>query len=378
MKKLGLYVHIPFCERKCNYCDFYSLAKSDDLEKSYVNALLKEIESYKSMCMDYQVDTIFIGGGTPSYLKSSNIGLILEQIRHNYRVDYNVEITIEANPNSITYEKIYNYKSYGVNRISIGIQSLDEKVLKLIGRLHSAEEALKAIDVVKTAGITNINTDVMFNIPGQSVESVIDTLRQLIAKNVEHISFYSLKLEEGTPLYKMEEKGIITMIDDEKERAIYYASREYMIENGYKQYEISNFAREGFECKHNEKYWMGGAYLGFGPFSHSLFNNKRYCNISDIKLYIDNIDNPSVYRQLDEVLDEKDLIFEFIMLRLRMNRGIVIDDFKKSFGRDIFDLYKKQIDKLVNEKLLIIDDKSIRLTKRGIDVSNYVFEEFMD
>lgn len=377
MKKLGLYVHIPFCERKCNYCDFYSVSKSDIVEKQYVGALLEEIKSYKNISKDYVVDSIFIGGGTPSYLNHENIGLILDKIKNIFILSDDIEITMEANPNSITIDKMINYKKYGINRMSVGIQSLDKDILKIIGRLHNSEEALDAIDTIKKAGINNINVDIMFNIPGQELESIRSTLKQVIDKGVEHISFYSLKLEEGTPMYKMEENGLIKMVDDDIERSMYYEGRELMENNGYFQYEISNFSKPGYECRHNIKYWTGNDYIGFGPFAHSCFEDKRYNNISDIKCYCKNINDPNKYRQLNEVLDKESKMFEYIMLRLRMNSGFIIEDFNREFDEDFIRKYKNQIDNLLGYKLIDIDNGNVKLTKKGMDVSNYVFEELL-
>lgn len=377
MKNLGIYVHIPFCERKCNYCDFYSLVKSDEVEQRFITALLEEIKSYRNISESYVVDTIFLGGGTPSYLKPENIGLILDEIKNNFCLSNDAEITMEANPNTITKENVIKYKQYGINRMSVGIQSLDNNVLKSIGRLHNSDEALNALGVIKEAGIDNINADVMFNIPGQTVECIVDTLNKIISMDVKHISFYSLKLEEGTPMYKMEEKGLIHMVDDEDERGMYYAGRDVMENKGFLQYEISNFSKIGYECKHNIKYWTGGDYIGFGPFAHSCFNDKRYNNLSDIKLYCDNINNPHIYRQLNEVLTRDSKIFEYIMLRLRMNKGINFEDFKNQFNEDFKVKYGGQLNKLEDYGLIILDDTSIRLSKKGMDVSNFVFEEFL-
>lgn len=377
MKKLGLYVHIPFCERKCNYCDFYSLVKTSELENRYIDALIHEIKSYKDKCREYEVDTVFIGGGTPSYLKPENIKLIMQEINNTFLISNDCEITIEANPNSIDKDKVLQYKSCGINRISLGIQSLDDNILKSIGRLHDSEEALKAIRDIKEAGISNINADIMFGIPSQSVENIINSLSKIIEEDVKHISFYSLKLEEGTPMFSMEEKGLIKTLDDDIEREMYYAGRECMEISGYMQYEISNFSKENYECKHNIKYWTGGEYIGFGPFSHSCFEDKRYNNISNINIYCENINNPQIYRQLNEVLNKESKIFEYIMLGLRMNKGISIDDFNKKFETNFLEIYKNQIDKLLNNNLIILDKSTVKLSKRGMDISNYVFEEFL-
>lgn len=386
MKKLGLYVHIPFCERKCNYCDFYSMTKTDELEDRYINALLIEIRSYKNKCKAYEVDSIFIGGGTPSYLKPENIELILKEIKNIFIISSECEITIEVNPNSIDIDKAKLYKNYSINRISLGIQSLDDNILKSIGRLHNSEDAIKAIRAIKEAGISNINADVMFGIPSQTVESILNTLSKIIKEEVKHISFYSLKLEEGTPMFLMEQKGLISALDDDLEREMYYAGCEFMENNELEQYEISNFSKAGYECKHNIKYWTSGDYIGFGPFAHSCFEDKRYNNISDINIYCEDIekfkdnieDNEQVrFRQLNEVLTKESKMFEYIMLGLRMNKGISIGEFNRKFETSFLDIYKEQIEKLTKYNLIILKKDRVLLSKKGRDVSNYVFEEFL-
>jgi oxygen-independent coproporphyrinogen-3 oxidase len=377
MKKLGLYVHIPFCERKCNYCDFYSLVKTNEIEDRYVHALLYEIKSYKDRCSDYEVDTVFIGGGTPSYLKSENIKLIMQEINNTFLLSNDCEITIEANPNSIDKDKALQYKSCGINRISLGIQSLDDNILKFMGRLHDSDEAINAIRAIKEAGINNINVDIMFGIPSQTIDNIINSLSRVIKEDIEHISFYSLKLEEGTPMYSMEKKGLIKTLDDDDEREMYYAGRGFMEDNGYTQYEISNFSKASYECKHNIKYWTGGEYIGFGPFAHSCFEDKRYNNISDINIYCNNINNSQKYRQLNEILNKESKMFEYIMLGLRMNKGISIDDFDNKFEINFLEIYKNQVKKLLENNLITLDKSTVKLSKRGMDISNYVFEEFM-
>ncbi len=377
MKKLGLYVHIPFCERKCNYCDFYSVEKSDNIEKQYIDALIKEIKSYQNKAKGYIVDSIFIGGGTPSYLKHENIELILDEIRNTFILADDVEISLEANPNSITSDKVLSYKKYGINRMSVGIQSLDRNILKTIGRLHDSKEALDAIEIIKKSGIDNINADIMFNIPGQGTDSLKNTLEKIISAGVKHISFYSLKLEEGTPLYKMEAKKLIEMPDEDSERDMYYKGRELIENKGYIQYEISNFSRPNYECRHNIKYWTGEEYIGFGPFAHSCFEDKRYNNISDIKYYCENIKEPDKFTQLNEVLSKESKMFEYIMLRLRMNSGIIIEDFNHEFEKDFMSIYKNQIKSLLEYQLIDINNGRLKLTKKGMDVSNYVFEQFL-
>lgn len=378
MKKLGIYTHIPFCKQKCNYCDFYSIKWNDESENKFVEAVLKEINNYKTkLNNNYIVDTIFFGGGTPTIVKPENLDRIMKSLNEIIEIDKISEISMEANPNTLTLEKLKAYKEIGINRLSIGIQSLNDEILKKIGRLHNSEEALGAIDRARKAGFENINADVMFNIPGQSVKDIKDTISKIIEKGVKHISFYSLKLEDGTPMYSMEKNKKIVMPDEEIEREMYYAGREIMEKNNLFQYEISNFAEEGYECRHNLKYWNQEEYIGLGPSAHSFLDDIRYSNPSDLKLYCENSYSNNFERIVQEELSKDDLMFEYIMLRLRLTEGINVNDFKNKFSIDINEIYKKQINYLVKNSLLEINEGFICLTKNGMDISNFVIEEFM-
>lgn len=375
MKKLGIYVHIPFCKRKCNYCDFYSIKWSDEVENRFITALIKEIKS--SNDMNRIVDTIFFGGGTPTIIKPENMGKIIEEIKNTFTVDENSEISIEANPNTLTAENLSMYKKIGINRLSIGVQSLNDDILKKIGRLHNSNEALEAIDRARTYGYDNLNIDIMFNIPGQTILDIEDTINKIIKRNVKHISFYSLKLEKGTPMYLMEKDNKIIMPEEDVERDMYYAGRSIMEQKGIMQYEISNFARDGFECKHNLKYWNQEEYLGFGPSAHSFLNNERFSNPSDINLYCDNAEQNNFNKTIQEVLDEDALIFEYIMLKLRLTSGLDTNKFKEKFNFDFNDKYEKQVKYLMSNNLVEYCDNNIKLTNKGMDISNFVFEQFM-
>lgn len=378
MKKLGIYIHIPFCRQKCGYCDFYSVKFDEESESRYVGALLKEIKYCKGLLStDYTVDTVYFGGGTPSILNPLNIIKIIECLNDSFSMDIQPEISMEANPNTLTKENLHLYKKAGINRLSIGIQSLNDTILKEIGRLHDSREALEAIDISLKKGFENINADVMFNIPGQTVNDIRSTLNQIAERGVNHVSFYSLKLEKGTPMFTMEKNHKITMPDEEEERNMYYAGREVMEKNNLLQYEISNFAAEKYMCRHNLKYWQQEEYLGLGPSAHSFLNNKRFSNISSIKNYINDSEHNNFNKTIHEVLDRDDLIFENIMLNLRLTRGIDIDVFNKKFNIDFKREYKNQINYLVQNELIECGDGNIKLTKRGMDVSNYVFQQFM-
>ncbi len=375
MKKLGIYVHIPFCKRKCNYCDFYSIKWDREVEERYIKSLVKEINSYNGM--EYIVDTIFFGGGTPTIIKHENIERIMHEIKNSFKVDKNSEITIEANPNTLTYENLSAYKKAGVNRLSIGVQSLSNEILANIGRLHNSEEALLAIRRAKESGYENINVDIMFNIPGQTTKDIEETVSKIIHEDVNHISFYSLKLEKGTPLYLMEKDHKIFMPEESIEREMYYTGRKIMEDRKIYQYEISNFAKEGFECKHNLKYWNQEEYIGFGPSAHSFLNNERYSNICNINEFCDNADKNIFNRSIHESLNDEALEFEYIMLKLRLTDGLNLNIFKQKFNVDFNKKYNKQIKYLIDNKLLIYNEENIKLTQLGMDVSNFVFEKFM-
>jgi len=375
MKKLGIYVHIPFCMRKCNYCDFYSIKWNEEVENRYVNALLQEINNYNKF--EYEVDTIFFGGGTPSVIKPENMGRIIEEIKNSFIIDEQSEISMEANPNTLTSENLSIYKKIGINRLSIGVQSLNDEILRKIGRLHNSKEAIEAIERAQSYGYENLNVDVMFNIPCQSVVDIEETINKLVRHKVKHISFYSLKLENGTPMYLMEKNNKIIMPEEDVEREMYYIGRSIMEKNGVAQYEISNFAEAGYECKHNLKYWNQEEYIGFGPSAHSFLNKTRFSNPSDINLYCDNAEKNIFNKTIEEVLDENALIFEYIMLNLRLTCGLDIVKFKQNFNIDFNNKYEKQIEYLLNNKLLEYCENNIKLTKNGMDISNFVFEEFM-
>lgn len=378
MKKLGIYVHVPFCKQKCNYCDFYSIKWNDEFEENYINAVLNEIKSYEvKLKGEYIVDSIFIGGGTPTIIKPENIRKILETIKGFVQIDLQCEISMEANPNTLTLENLKAYKDMGINRLSIGIQSLNDEILKKIGRIHNSTEAIEAIDRAKKMGFRNINADVMFNIPGQTLSDIQDTLHKIIEKGVKHISFYSLKLEEGTPMFVMEENKKIIMPDEELERTMYYTGRNVMEENNLFQYEISNFAIKGYECRHNLRYWNQEEYIGIGPSAHSFLNNIRYSNPSDLKFYCEKAKTDSFERVIQEELSEDDLMFEYIMLKFRLTEGFDINEFNQKFKADFNEMYKLQIKYLLKYDLVELINDNIRLTKKGMDVSNAVIEEFM-
>jgi len=375
MKKLGIYIHIPFCVKKCGYCDFYSVKWDEESENKYIHSAINEIKSYNELSSKYVVDSIYIGGGTPSIINPKNLEKIISTIRCLFTVEENSEISMEANPNSL-WENIKTYGEIGINRLSIGIQSLNDNILKRIGRIHNSKEALQAIDRAISFGFENINADVMFNIPGQTVDDINDTISKLVTKQIRHISFYSLKLEEGTPMYLLKKNKKIVMPEEDLEREMYYAGRNIMEKHGLMQYEISNFSVKGYECRHNLKYWKQEEYIGIGPSAHSFLGNVRFSNPSDLTEYITSGENGVFERNTLEEMDENDIKFEYIMLRLRLTEGLKFADFKNKFSIDFKEAYKEQIKHLTENNLIESDDDAIRLTKRGMDVSNYVFSQF--
>ena len=375
MKKLGIYIHIPFCTKKCGYCDFYSVKWNEIQEYTFVQSAINEIKGYSALSSKFVVDSIFIGGGTPSIINPKNIENIISTIRDTFTVESDCEISMEANPNSLS-ENLKVYKEIGINRLSIGIQSLNDDILKSIGRIHNSKEALQAIDRAKSFGFDNINVDLMFNIPGQTIDDIKDTINQLIKKDIKHISFYSLKLEKGTPMYTLEENKKIIMPEEDIEREMYYAGRNIMEENNLMQYEISNFAVKGYECRHNLKYWNQEEYIGIGPSAHSFLGSMRFSNPSDLIECTLSDEDEVFERTVQEFMDKKDLIFEYIMLRLRLNEGLKFADFTNKFSVDFKETYAEQIEYLTKNDLIEIDDDVVRLTKRGMDISNYVFEQF--
>ena len=376
MKKLGIYIHIPFCLKKCGYCDFYSVKWDETSENKYIQSAINEIKGCSQLQNDYIVDTLFIGGGTPSIIKPQNLGNIIAAVKSIFKVDENAEISMEANPNTLNAKNLSAYGTLGINRLSIGIQSLNDEILKNLGRIHNSAEALQALDLAKNMGFENINADLMFNIPGQTIDDIEETINKLMTKNIKHISFYSLKLEKGTPMYISEENKEIVMPEEDEERKMYYAGRNIMEKYNLLQYEISNFAVKGYECRHNLKYWNQEEYIGIGPSAHSFLGNGRFSNPSDLKKYLLSGQRGTFERDIQEIMDENELIFEYVMLRLRLAQGLKFADFKNKFSKDFKEIYRVQIEGLLKNNLIEINKEGIRLTKKGMDISNYVFAQF--
>jgi len=387
-KNLGLYIHIPFCVKKCDYCDFLSAPATEKMQESYIQTLLTEIRSYKGLTGDYMVPTIFFGGGTPSAIHPSHIASVMEAINDTFSIDWSsLEATIEVNPGNVNLEKLETYKKAGFNRLSFGLQSVNNNELKLLGRIHSYEQFADNYSLARSVGFHNINIDLMSALPGQTIPSWENTLRTVIALEPEHISAYSLIIEEGTPFFERYGEGALyqkELPDEETDRLMYHRTKEILQESGYYRYEISNYAKKGYECKHNISYWNGTDYLGLGLGSASLFYNERFRNIPDLKQYINlcqqNKDSDMLPMILRTEIREQSLenqMEEFMYLGLRLIDGVDCNEFQQRFHRNIHEVYKDVIPALVSKQLLKIEGNRIALTEYGIDISNYVLSHFL-
>lgn len=405
LRDLGLYIHIPFCMKKCDYCDFLSAAATDEVKKEYFEALLTEINSYSGRTGDYLVPTIFFGGGTPSCVEAGYIREIMETVDRIFRMDTDrLEATIEVNPGTATKEKLQIYKEAGINRLSFGLQSVNNEELALLGRIHSYEQFRDNYLLARELGFANINIDLMSALPGQTLSSWENTLNTVISLQPEHISAYSLIIEEGTKFfdrYQEGNPGFRDLPDEDTDRLIYHRTKEILELNHYHRYEISNYAKSGFECRHNSSYWIGTEYLGIGLGASSLLNGARFSNLQGIKQYIQlckefkhykkqkNLDNipekptPEIMsdfigiRQDDVYLTIDQRMEEFMFLGLRMCLGISRKAFKMRFRQEIESVYGDVLKRFLKDGLIEINGDQIKLTGYGIDVSNTVLSEFL-
>lgn len=393
MKNLSIYIHIPFCARKCLYCDFLSGPASREEMESYVNLLLREIKNHAIFYGDHRVISIFMGGGTPSLLPARETGRILEHIRNGFFLADDAEITVECNPGTVTANKLENYVTYGINRLSIGLQSTDDGELARIGRIHDYRCFLETYGLAREAGIRNINIDLMSGLPGQGVDSYVETLKKVVALKPEHISAYSLILEEGTELYVNQNNYCFP--DEEEDREMYRLTGEYLRQAGFHRYEISNYARNGRECRHNKVYWQRGDYLGLGLGASSMVNNIRWKNPENGRAYADCVARlkgatacapeggafADMLRSagLTEVqeLTRKEQMEEFMFLGLRLTEGVDMREFERLFSKRTEEVYAKPLASLLSAGLLKQEGTRLRLTPRGVDLSNMVFAEFL-
>lgn len=377
LKKLGIYIHIPFCSNKCYYCDFVSFPKFNSEMDKYIDYLLLEMEIYKKLLDEYTIKTIFIGGGTPSYIDEQIIVKILEYIYKNFDAKKVEEITIEANPETLNEDKINLYKQIGINRISIGVQSLSDKLLNAVGRRHTTKDFLKSYDLIRKAEFDNVNIDLMFGLPNQTVDDCIETLEEVIKLDVDHISYYGLILEEKTLMNRWYNEGKIVLPDEDIERQMYHNGINLLRSNGYKHYEISNFAKEGFECKHNLLYWQIEPYVGFGISAHSNLNNKRFWNYKNFKDYYNMLDKRLAPVCGEEKIDKKMEMAEYLIMGLRLIDGINKDEFRNRFNQNVEDIYYDTLIKHQEGGLLSIDDERINFTAKGLDLSNIVYVDLL-
>lgn len=384
MRDLSIYIHIPFCVKKCRYCDFLSYPASEPEQESYFDTLLLEIEKQSFFYKQHRVISVFIGGGTPSILNQSKVEILLDKLKQNYIFSERPEITIELNPGTVTEEKISAYLRAGINRLSIGLQTADEKELQMLGRVHDYSDFSRTYEIARQAGFHNINIDLISAIPGQTAASYRRTLEKVLALSPEHISAYSLILEEGTWFYEHQDK--LAFPTEEEDRELYAITGEMLSSFNYNRYEISNYAKEGYECRHNKVYWQRGDYVGFGLGASSMVEEVRWSNKRNYLEYAAGIYQSQEQFDLSaartrfgeniQYLTRKEQMEEFMFLGLRLTKGIAKQDFYKKFGVEIESIYGEILKKLEQNGLLFVDD-SVRLTSYGIDISNYVMAQFL-
>ncbi|MDE6312311.1 MAG: radical SAM family heme chaperone HemW [Lachnospiraceae bacterium] len=389
-KNAGLYLHIPFCMRKCSYCDFLSFPAGEDNREQYLKQLMKEIKERSLLLEDRCVDTVFLGGGTPSLFDGIQIGRLMETVTKYFKIEKHAEITMEMNPGTVDEGKLMAYKTSGINRISFGVQSMQEKELALLGRIHKVEEFRKNYQLARRLEFENINLDLMLALPNQTLQDVKYNLREAVALKPEHLSCYGLIIEEGTPFFQEyqqqelrrqagEERVGDVLPGEELEREMYQWTCEFLHKEGYEQYEISNYSLKGYECRHNMKYWERGEYLGLGLGASSFLDNRRFSNVTDMKEYL-SIDIGRMQEELvaeEEVIDRQAAMEEFMFLGLRKTAGISKKEFKDNFGAEYKQIYQSVHERMVHLGLLREEGDRICLTRQGIDVSNYVMSAFL-
>lgn len=375
MKKIGIYVHFPFCVSKCKYCNFNSYADKNELQQEYLRALVKEIQSYSNKSV--VVDSIFIGGGTPSVMFDGCVSTLLSAIRTNFNVLDDAEISIESNPNSVTINKVREWQESGINRISIGLQTANNSCLKLLGRVHTRQDYINAIETIRSVGITNINTDCLIGIPKQKLSDVRYMLGLINKLKCPHISVYSLILEEDTELCRLVKAGAVKLPKEVKTLGMYNYTLKYLREQGYDRYEVSNFCKPNMECKHNYNIWNMSEYLGFGAGAHSYFDGVRYSNVLGVESYIDAINKGTSTVDARESVTKEELLEETIMLGLRTSKGIDLEKIKKTFGVDILSTKEKEIRYLRDNGYISIKGKYLSATDLGFTVLNRVILELV-
>lgn len=378
MKELGMYIHIPFCKKKCLYCDFISFTNKEDNYHSYVQAVIEEIKKRTSK-IQQEITTIYMGGGTPSLIDAKDMVEIVETIKATGKVSKEAEITIEVNPGTVTKDKLEQYVACGINRISIGLQATQDRLLQQIGRIHTYEQFLQTYHLARQVGFSNINVDVMLALPNQTLEMLQESVEKVLELQPEHISIYSLILEEETPLMIAYQQKEITLPEEEIERLMYWNIKQMLEQAGYIHYEISNFSKKGKVSRHNMNCWNQEEYIGIGVAAHSYQNNIRFSNPSNIATYLKNIQEKQIEKnwQIQEEQTMLDKQKEFMLLGLRKIEGVSITEFKKRFVQNPIYLFRKELDTLVSKGLIEVDLEQIHLTNKGLDFANMVWEEFV-
>lgn len=373
---MELYLHMPFCVRKCAYCDFLSFPTDQETQNLYTRRLREDIDVMGKKYGDIPVDTIFIGGGTPSVPDSALIVGIMEHVRKTFHVAEGAEISMEANPGTVTREKLTDYRRAGINRLSFGLQSANDRELKLLGRIHTWAEFLESFHLARECGFTNINIDLMSALPGQTRESWKDTLKRVTDLNPEHISAYSLIIEDGTPFGEKygSEEGRKLLPDEDSEREMYHETKRFLRDCGYERYEISNYAKPGRACRHNIGYWTGLPYLGLGLGASSYMDGCRFAVNSDMKQYLE--EKPGMFTDVEK-LTKKDMEEEFFYVGLRMTAGVSLPEFERRFGVSAKDVYPGLMEMFVEEKAAVFQGDRFVLTDYGLDVSNYIMAQFL-
>ncbi|NLY10631.1 MAG: oxygen-independent coproporphyrinogen III oxidase [Firmicutes bacterium] len=376
----GVYVHIPFCESKCPYCDFYSITNGARFYNKYLDSLFKEFDYYLNASKNQEpiFSTLFIGGGTPTVLSAEQLYRLINGLLSNGDFQNNVEITVEVNPKTLTDEKVAALKEAGVNRISLGVQAFQDRILKRIGRLHTVSDVFQSVKILRKYQLQNFSFDLIFGLPKQSEQDWSDSLQQAVSLNPTHLSCYSLIIEEDTPFGLLKNQGKLVLPDEDSEYRMFVTTQEYLASNGYQHYEISNFAKEGYQCKHNLIYWKNKSYLGLGSGAYGYWEGVRYGNIEYIERYIESISlhgKPEYGYQ--EKLDVKTQMDETIMMGLRLISGISVAEFKERFNRDFRDVYRDSIEQMQQRGLVAFEQGCLKLTKDGIALGNLVFSAFL-
>ncbi len=375
-KPLGLYIHVPFCAHKCAYCDFYSIT-NEDLIQEYTAAITAHIRSRKNDAKNYTVDTVFFGGGTPSLLPTESFIEIMETIYDVFDVSQTAEITIEANPGTLDSKKLAAYREIGVNRLSLGLQSADDEELSLLSRIHTRDEFEHSFMLARMEGFTNINVDLIYGLPRQTTQKLLDTIDYVISLNPEHISFYGLSIEPNTPFGK--NKNIRKLLPDEDTQyEMYMQACKKLDDANYLQYEISNFAKKEYGCKHNIKYWTGKEYLSFGPSATSFMANMEYKYVSDIERYISCFKKESDIRETEYIFNDQELETRFLMTFFRLRAGISAEEYTRRFGFDFEERYGEEIAPFLRSKHLVKTTRGYRLTRKGMLVSNYILSTILN